>query len=595
MVRSHVSLLLVLSVSTGPAALAAGLTVTTAVRSTTPDAFVADIVVAGTTVIRLRGGDRSALQARAAVVADRLTDLALAGIRPADIRVVNNRQPSLRVGDRTLITVDKELAKLAASSPAGLAAAWAKQLKQAFASPYLAVAPGRLTVPYLEARTIRVGGTVQGPTQVGLYSPEVVEPQSDPAGRSIAVRGVAVGATLLGISRGDQEASVPVVVRKWAAVIGPPEPILVSGQTPAPDVLARLALNAALVGTHLEPGARLTATVTPDPAPAFTYRVGFRAVGHNYLSVAKALRVALDRMPAPTQPPAVLLVSNEPENVSHLGDLFVGTLEPQTAARLLYHHKCVMPAGCQLRLELSNVSADAAAVHLVSGAAGPHPDELFVGHLAARRFRDRNLGGTGYVVYVPPGRTWSVSQWQLAREEVASGLLRLTSLNQAELRVCLSARPLKAATSVYPEEVSRRRRDAAHTPGTRFAPVRRLSARYAVGDPWLFLHLGKEGSTDGQGQVLHGDYGVVYDIELQLENNAAQRRRLDIALRAGGGAARGIFSIDDTTVETRVLYPGQEDILHTLSLRPGERRALPIQTMPEAASSYPVTLVVRSR
>ena len=591
----RLSLLLSLFVSAGPAALAAGLSVTTTVRSASPKAFVADVRVAGATVIRLRGADHNAVQARASLLADRLADLALAGIRPVDIRVVGGRQPALRVRDQTLIAVDREVARASASSPAALAASWAKLLKAAFAQPYLAVAPARLTVPYLETRTIRVGGTLAGAAQLALYSPDTVEPQANPGGDLIAVRGVGVGATILGISRGDQQAMVPIEVRKWAAVIGPPEPVLISGPPPPLAVLSRLALNAALVGTRLEPNAQLTAAVAPEAPPASGYRVALRAVGQDYLSVAKALRVQQDGMPPPTQPPAVLLVSNEPENIAGLGDLFVGTLEPRSAARLLYHHKCVMPGGCQLRLELSNVSAQTAAVHMVSGVAGPHRDELFVGHLAARRFRDHDGAGAGYVLYVPPGRTWSALSWRLGRQDVVSGLLRLTSLNDASVRVCLTACPPQATSPTYPDEVSPQRLTTAQTPATRFPPLKRLSAGYAVGDAWLFLHLGKEGSADDQGGLLYGDYGVVYEIELKLANGTPQPRKIEIALRAGGGAARGIFVIDHRAVETGVLYPGQEELLHTLMLAPGEQRTLPIQTMPESASSYPVTLAVRSR
>lgn len=595
MVRSRLNLLLTLALLTGPPSLAAGLSVTTTTRSDAPNLFVADIAVADAVVMRLRGSTRQAVEDRAGVVADRLTDLALAGIEPADIRVVGGRQPAVRIGKQTLITVDGAQARLSANSPAGLAASWAGLLKEAFAQPYVAVAPARLTVPYLERRTIRVGGTVPGAVLLGLYAPDIIEPEPRDAGRTIAVRGVGVGATALGISRGDQRATVPIEVRKWAAVFGSPERILFTGARPAQDVLTRLALNAALAGTHLESGAHMTASVTPPEPSASAYRVALRAAGGGHLSAAKALYVRPDRMPPPAQPPSVLLVSNEPENVSDHGDLFVGTLEPRTAARLLYHHKCVMAAGCQLWLELCNVSSQTAAVHVLAGAAGPHPDELFVGHLAARRFYDSTRGGTGYVLYVPPGRSWSAFQWPLAQGEVASGLLRLTSLNQAEVRVCLSAREPRTALPVYPEAASPYRLTTAHMPGTRFSPTKRLSARYAVGDGWLFLHLGKSGTPDHQGTLLHGDYGIAHEIEIQIENGTPLPRRIEVALRAGGGAARGIFVIDGQTVETDVLYPGQEDLLHKLVLPPKQQRTLSIETMPESASSYPVTLVVRSR
>jgi len=63
---------------------------------------------------------------------------------------------------------------------------------------------------------------------------------------------------------------------------------------------------------------------------------------------------------------------------------------------------------------------------------------------------------------------------------------------------------------------------------------------------------------------------------------------------AAGGATRGIYLIRDQLVETRVLRPSQEKVLYKQQVSAGASVSIPIKTIPQSGSNYPVTLVVRS-
>jgi hypothetical protein len=296
----------------------------------------------------------------------------------------------------------------------------------------------------------------------------------------------------------------------------------------------------------------------------------------------------------PSRPPVALLISNEPERIAAFGTLLVGTLPGMECVRLLYHHKNVMSKTCRVVVRVSNVSDDRAGVHITNAPAGPGRDELFVGHLAADRFAKALRAGRGYVLWIPPGRSCEVGEWDVPPGQIISGIAHLTALTDTDLRVTVSADSPASSTTELPL-VPSRLYEVRHQAGTLFHPVKYETAEHTAGDPWLFLHIGKMGVEDSDGNILHGDYGVEYILKVKMTNPAAHEARFEIALRGGGGAARGIFDIDGRLVETQMLRSGQEEVLARMKVGPGETRTVNVRTMPESASNYPVTLVVRSR
>ena len=101
-----------------------------------------------------------------------------------------------------------------------------------------------------------------------------------------------------------------------------------------------------------------------------------------------------------------------------------------------------------------------------------------------------------------------------------------------------------------------------------------------------------EGLADGDS--LAGNYGVIYDIHLQLHNPTSETASVDILLEAAGGPARGVVLVDGSPAQAAMFGAIRESRVARFALAPGEERRVHIETMPQGGSSYPVRLVARA-
>ena len=114
-----------------------------------------------------------------------------------------------------------------------------------------------------------------------------------------------------------------------------------------------------------------------------------------------------------------------------------------------------------------------------------------------------------------------------------------------------------------------------------------------MGKAWQFATIGKNMEFK-EHPALRGDYGVVYKAEVTFENPDRRKARLEVALRAGGGVARGAVVVNGEIVETGLLSMGMEHILFDERGSTAPRTRVQVRLIPQAGSNYPVSLVVRS-
>ena len=126
--------------------------------------------------------------------------------------------------------------------------------------------------------------------------------------------------------------------------------------------------------------------------------------------------------------------------------------------------------------------------------------------------------------------------------------------------------------------------------GFEYTAVRQVSVTYTIGGPWTFVRVGKPTEP----QQLPGDYGVMYEIKVMLSNDLDVARSFEIAVQAAGGATRGLYLINGQLVDSRLLRPNVEKVLHKGRLPAHTTGRLTIKTIPQSGSNYPVTLIVRS-
>jgi hypothetical protein len=181
----------------------------------------------------------------------------------------------------------------------------------------------------------------------------------------------------------------------------------------------------------------------------------------------------------------------------------------------------------------------------------------------------------------------------------ASGLytLRVLSNERVLVRVCAEASSSLEAPGpgFEPQAASSGIPRLPLSPEVYPQPQKRIQASYTVGARWTFVNVGRKplAGRDEERQ-LAGNYGVFYDISLELANPTDRERTVQLLLSPAAGDARGVFVIDGRIVEAPPVAPPAEVVLARVRIKPAERRVLSIRTMPVGGSAYPVSLVVRS-
>jgi len=129
------------------------------------------------------------------------------------------------------------------------------------------------------------------------------------------------------------------------------------------------------------------------------------------------------------------------------------------------------------------------------------------------------------------------------------------------------------------------------------SPAIEIDRTHTVGKGYTFIYLGgkpyiKEKST---GQENLGNYGVLYTIDIAMENPHEEENEVALCFVPGAGPARGIFLFGDSLFETPLAVNLQEIVLHRALLAPGETRRVRLTTFPQSGSNYPVRIVVKSK
>jgi len=170
--------------------------------------------------------------------------------------------------------------------------------------------------------------------------------------------------------------------------------------------------------------------------------------------------------------------------------------------------------------------------------------------------------------------------------------MELRALDPADLRVRCYLSPPRSERTPYPIKTY----SPSPFPGKWLYPnpARELRAHYIVGREWAFITIGDQAAAGLlEGDRLAGNYGIIYNILLELTNPTAEDVPVVILLEPAGGPARGFLLIDGKAVEAAVLSRDSEAELARYVLAPGEYRRVWIETTPQSGSNYPVRLVAR--
>lgn len=284
-----------------------------------------------------------------------------------------------------------------------------------------------------------------------------------------------------------------------------------------------------------------------------------------------------------------LLVSNDPERLMGPMALFSYTAPVQHTVRILYHHKNVSDIPLHFSIVAKSLSASG-NMSVVLASAGPVADEIFAGHKAIERYWEK-LGQKKIplpidlqerellAVVVRPG-------------EVVSGVFEC----QSDVSTLFEGRVIDPE---YPAASYAAMRRVSHAPIYSSTTIRHHVA-YTVGDVVGEIPIGVAPFVYNQfsGDVLKGNYGVMYEVYATLDNPEIVTRDVSLLFSPLGGVARAMIRVGgDRLYETGnvggVGFPAVVEVLK-VKVAPKSIYNLVFEVIPQSGSYYPVHFVLRA-
>lgn len=512
--------------------------------------------------------------------------------------------------DKVLATASPMEAKAAAQlKPSLLAEGWASTLRRALAIPGIALSKESTIIPWMDKRTLKFSGAARGAVTVlrqsGPGSP--IETIVDMKQNTVTLIGKSIGREVLTLVRGGATARLTVAVQPYAATLRTPQPVMLTGNGIAPEKVSRLVLASfraaiqPLVGASVRLETELGAVPPPAIGKSLSVPITFTVSGEEMLPVRQSVKVPVISRPVPKMETNALLFSNNPERIKESQTLYVARLTMGTA-RLLYHHQ----NGCGQNLwfvaELLNDSDEPVRIQVLGTDAGPVRDTVWVGYRAASDFMSAFSSDSGMILEIPARSRVGFQAVRLPVELTISGLfeLRLLSGSAPLVRVgadkpgdpftlgeTLRPYPLTEAFQAQMRDVDRQSSHVYPKPSIS------LVSRHSVGGRWGVFSIGRAPITGAGNQALEGNYGVFYDVALNLENPTTSATDVRVFFEPAGGLAGGVFLIDGKRVEIPRTNMPTQTLLGTFRLGPGARLTVPIRTLPLSGSNYPVNLWVK--
>lgn len=545
---------------------------------------------------------------RARSLAAKLETLAFWG----DVKVqADGASRLIVVSGEPVVTVTPEEAAAQRSEIGPLAENWASRLKDALSLPPLKLSDNFLRIPEGGSGTVKITGSEVNEAVAGVVENSIATVKR--YGDTLKVSGRSVGHTILSVTAGRAMENVDVQVLPYAAAFPQTIQVFVTGAPATPQMVRGVVEEALKTKFAALPTARWTfGHVQTDALPtgeSRTYTVHAWATAPEAFPSGGAVDVVVRNAAVPLQTDDDLWYSNDPETVRQPGSLFSATLNKGASARLLYHHVNGTMEDMFLRVEAINESDDPARVEVIPGDGRPDKDPVKAGVCAADAFVQNWMYGSGEVITIPPKSVLPLSFHRLSPGETASGLCSLRLIEGSDLLVrtdafpplpldekwegaLFSSTPWREVGVHAINEFDRAPCEA--SPHIYPSPYLKDSVSYDVGGRFGFLRIGQKpiARQDSDG-VLDGNFGVIYNIKVDLKNPTADPVDVELVFEASAGYAGGIFIVNGSYVKTPLLAPKATSRIARYHLAPGATESLDLTTLPLAGCSYPATLIVR--
>jgi hypothetical protein len=384
---------------------------------------------------------------------------------------------------------------------------------------------------------------------------------------------------------------LPVSVKPWAARWGNgPESLTFWGAVT--DSRVERALNRWLSArTMVGADISLVALKSEDESTRL-YKASASAPGA--LAVEEKMSIKLLQQPKQVMRPAgQVVLSNHPERLVSDGILFEREVS-DTPFRFMWHHRN-MPGEPErfLVLQLTNLAPAERRMRMLWFSYGPSPDEIHVGHTAALDYTVAGATGQGEELVLPANGTRTIEIRRAKPGQTMSGMAYLDDVDG--VNGPLTVRVLATSNLNIPDYPATSG-DPGRTASGVFPASIETEASHLVGGPFTYLEYGGEPYAKDveKGHPSYGNFGTVYRTRLVIKNPYSEPRDVHVGFASGGGAARGVLSLNGELYDLPMGITGEGLPVSTYRLGPDEIRQVDVELFPQAGSNYPVRIVVRS-
>lgn len=448
-----------------------------------------------------------------------------------------------------------------------------------------------------------VNGT--GPFTASLDTP-LVTATVDQAARTITITASAqTGRAVLTVNDSTGAAlQIPVRVALDAGSVPQALTLRVTGTQIDPQWLSGQIQKLVSSSASLQQGATMQVaafTLPPALGPGASAAVPVNvhlAGGTQYFDVDATPTVTLQNVAADPFTPPLLYYDDDPEKIAATGVLFRALVNPNQAARLYYYHENTADDH-DLAVVLSSNSA--ATVQLIDASAGPNIDVMSVGHAVSRDFLAQKPPGEGIVVDVAAQNPYVADRFGMKHLDGAAGSIGIRILNGAPVTVTVLALPPNAdlSPSAIASYVAQPQLpDDGHRRTGAFSLVNygQETIAFTAPGPDAMVQYGAQSPPpadvpDDPVATGHdyGEYGVLRTLEFQIDNPLAQAQTLYLYERPMGGAVRSSFLVNGQLVQLGCArVSNRYQIGDPIVVQPNAKLTLPVQTMTDGGSSYPL-------
>jgi hypothetical protein len=456
-----------------------------------------------------------------------------------------------------------------------------------------------------ESKTLTIQNGA-GPFTTSLDSP-LVTATIDQTARTITVAASQQTgrATLSVYDSTGASVQLPVRVAFDAGTVPPSLTLRVTGTQLDPKWLTRLVQNAVSRSIQAQPGTSAQVapfTLPPALGPGATAALPVPvhiAGGAQYYDVDAQPDVTLQNVDAAPFSPPLLYYDDDPEKLVGEGVLFRARVDSDAPARLYYYHENTAAAR-QLAVVLTAQGSQPSTVQLIDASAGPNIDVMSVGHAVSRDFLLQKPLNQGIVVDVGPQSPYVAEQFAMKPLDGAAGSVGIRILSGAPVTVTVLALPpgeLTAAQLIAYLQQPQLPSDGHHRTGI-FSLVNYGTENIA------YTAMGADAMTQYGAQTPppaalagdpvvtgrdYGDYGVIRTLNFNIQNPLDQPATLYLYERPLGGAVRSSFLVNGQLVQLGCArVSNRYQIGNPISVAPHARLTLPVVTMTDGGSSYPL-------